>query len=308
MEERIYLPKYYTDCELKGKSGIYQIKNLVNNKIYIGSSKNFFYRKNEHMRDLKLNRHHNVRLQRSFNKYGKSNFIFEVIEFVSDINNLLKIEQYWIDKFYGRNKCYNDNPKADKPPVFKKKIYCIELKKEFESIQQASDELGLKPSNISAVLKNIHKTCGSYHWVYKEYLDNTSLDKIQEIIKNKKDNFEPIICLDDNKVFYNYKDICREYSIKYAETIRRCCIGKNKTSNGHHFMYLKDYKIATKEDIFNKISYINNKRKVYCITTGETFDSIQEVCEKYKVYNSGVINCCKGIFKSTKGYKFRYLS
>lgn len=37
MSEKTYNPKHYSDGELKGKAGVYQIRNIINNKLYIGS-------------------------------------------------------------------------------------------------------------------------------------------------------------------------------------------------------------------------------------------------------------------------------
>ena len=77
---RVYEPKVYEDKYLKNKSGIYQIRNLVNNKIYVGSSNNLYRRKTyEHFRELRLNKHHNKYLQNSYNCHGEENFVFEVI-------------------------------------------------------------------------------------------------------------------------------------------------------------------------------------------------------------------------------------
>jgi group I intron endonuclease len=60
--------------------GIYIIKNLVNNKIYIGSSVNIGNRFNQHKNSLRKNKHHNKYLQKSWNKHGEENFEFIVIE------------------------------------------------------------------------------------------------------------------------------------------------------------------------------------------------------------------------------------
>ena len=76
------------------KSGIYKIINLSNLKFYIGSSKNIQQRWLRHLKDLKNNCHHNIHLQRSFNKYGIDNFHLEIIEATSD---LLNREQYYLD-------------------------------------------------------------------------------------------------------------------------------------------------------------------------------------------------------------------
>lgn len=308
MEKRIYEPKFYTDEKLRGKSGIYQIRNIINNKFYIGSTKNILRRKYEHIYDLRTMNHHNVRLQRAFNKYGKENFIFEIIEFIEDKDELLKVEQYWIDKFFGQSYFYNENPSVNLLPVLNKKsIYCIELNREFESIERAGIDLNLNPPNISAALKNINRTCGTYHWIYTSDKENFSNEDLQTIIKKKNGRLQqPIICLDDNIVYFNYKDICDTYNIKYSITIYRCCIGRNKSSNGYHFMFLEDYKKSTLEDIKKKKSYYN-KRRIYCVTTGENFNSIADACRKYHLHSSGIINCCQNKITNTKGFVFKYI-
>lgn len=61
-------------------SGIYMIKNINNNKLYIGSSKNIAKRWERHKYDLNKNRHPNSHLQNAWNKYGKDSFIFEIVE------------------------------------------------------------------------------------------------------------------------------------------------------------------------------------------------------------------------------------
>jgi group I intron endonuclease len=91
----------YTNISSEGnpllKSGIYRVRNIVNNKFYIGSAVYLAQRKDRHFSDLKLGRHDNDHLQRSYNKYGIENFIFEVLEYVDDLDMLLSIEQYYID-------------------------------------------------------------------------------------------------------------------------------------------------------------------------------------------------------------------
>jgi group I intron endonuclease len=63
-------------------SGIYQIRNSVNGKIYVGSAKNIYARWTAHKAQLRENRHHSILLQRAWNKYGAFAFSFEVIEFL----------------------------------------------------------------------------------------------------------------------------------------------------------------------------------------------------------------------------------
>lgn len=59
-------------------SGVYVITNIATNQKYIGSSKDIGRRLNSHKSKLRRNKHHNNFLQNSFNKYGESNFTFEL--------------------------------------------------------------------------------------------------------------------------------------------------------------------------------------------------------------------------------------
>lgn len=77
------------------QSGIYQIKNNVNGKVYVGQTVNFAHRKRQHFKALKENTHYNQYLQRSFNKYGQAGFSFEVIEECLP-EFLNERERYWI--------------------------------------------------------------------------------------------------------------------------------------------------------------------------------------------------------------------
>lgn len=77
--------------------GVYKIINLINNKMYIGSSFFVQSRLRLHKSHLRKNMHCNKHLQSSFNKYGESSFEFVIIEQCSQ-ENLIEREQYWIDK------------------------------------------------------------------------------------------------------------------------------------------------------------------------------------------------------------------
>lgn len=78
------------------KSAIYQIRNSITNKFYIGSSINYNYRWKGHKSKLNLNQHQNPHLQSSWNKYGAKSFEFRIIEVVEQAK-LIEREQFWID-------------------------------------------------------------------------------------------------------------------------------------------------------------------------------------------------------------------
>ncbi|MDP3987255.1 MAG: NUMOD3 domain-containing DNA-binding protein [Nanoarchaeota archaeon] len=99
--------------------GIYYIKNILNNKIYIGSSINLETRFREHKNDLRNKNHHSYHLQQAWNKYGEENFQFGIIEECKEKVKkfIIQREQYWLDfyKSYEKNSGYNICKIADSP-------------------------------------------------------------------------------------------------------------------------------------------------------------------------------------------------
>lgn len=79
------------------KIGIYQLRNIVTQDIYIGGSIDVGGRKRQHFSYLNLAMHPNKRLQDSFNKYGKHNFVFEILELIVYKRNVIKREQFYLD-------------------------------------------------------------------------------------------------------------------------------------------------------------------------------------------------------------------
>jgi group I intron endonuclease len=61
-------------------AGVYQIKNAVNGKIFIGSCLDLPGKRNSQHFQLKLGSHHNKELQADWNLYGPDAFSFEVLE------------------------------------------------------------------------------------------------------------------------------------------------------------------------------------------------------------------------------------
>jgi group I intron endonuclease len=78
------------------KSGVYKIRNLVNGRLYVGSSKDIQVRWAEHRTDLRKGVHVNPHLQRAWNKYGEGSFAFEFIE-RTKAKRLIEREQHWMD-------------------------------------------------------------------------------------------------------------------------------------------------------------------------------------------------------------------
>ena len=86
--------------------GVYRIKNIVNGKVLIGSSKNLAGILNRFRSELKLGGCRNESLQNEWNQLGSDAFEFEVLEVLEPIDDptynpeedLKFLEIYWIEK------------------------------------------------------------------------------------------------------------------------------------------------------------------------------------------------------------------
>ena len=96
--------------------GVYKIVCKRTNKVYVGGAYvSFHKRKLHHWKTLRRGNHHNLHLQRAWNKYGESGFMFLILEVVSrDESEIEVCEQKWIDTLDCTNtiKGYNICPIA----------------------------------------------------------------------------------------------------------------------------------------------------------------------------------------------------
>jgi group I intron endonuclease len=101
------------DMSIPRKAGVYKITNIVNKKVYIGSSKSIRARLLDHICLLRKKRHHFGHLQRAYDLYGSDKFLFEVIEVCS---NYLEKEQEILDIYFlseeKRADIYNSHSKV----------------------------------------------------------------------------------------------------------------------------------------------------------------------------------------------------
>ena len=100
--------------QLKAKrliTGVYEIKNIVDGRRYVGSAINIFRRWQKHKDPLRKNKHYNLKLQRAWNKYGESSFVFSVLLWCSK-ENLIRYEQLCIDGLNTYHDGYNAAPLA----------------------------------------------------------------------------------------------------------------------------------------------------------------------------------------------------
>lgn len=104
VKSRRELNREYT--ERVKPAGVYQVKNLVNGKVLLGSSLNLEGPLNRHKFMLKIGSHLNKDLQKDWDELGAEKFVFEILEQVQvkDAPNfnlkdeLTLLEMIWLEK------------------------------------------------------------------------------------------------------------------------------------------------------------------------------------------------------------------
>ena len=94
---------------------IYKIRNVVNQKFYVGSTVNMKERARTHRNKLRVGKHHTPHLQAAWSKYGEECFVFEIVEEVGSIDELQDAEDRWLAEHVGQPYCYNAGLRSGAP-------------------------------------------------------------------------------------------------------------------------------------------------------------------------------------------------
>lgn len=293
------------------KVGIYQIRNVFNGRVYIGSSFDIAARWREHKYDLRMNRHRNQHLQNAYNKYGKDAFVYEVLEILDEDQKELQFEreQYWIDlkEACNKTKGYNIQKEVLVVPRATKKVVCLETKEVFNSLEEAGKTKGINSGSISCCCnKRKLKQTGGYHWrFYDEYVNMTE-EEIEEVINDK---WKRIVCLETGEVFKSY----HETGLKKC-SVQNCCSQTAKGNIiacfGKHYLYKEDYDKLSKDRIDSIINYkpegYKGSGEVVCLETMITYKNAREASLKTGIVDSGIIYACLGKYKTYKTYHWLF--
>ncbi len=130
-------------------SGVYRIKNIKTQRVYIGSTIDIFKRWPSHRSQLANNTHDNSKLQNSYNKWGKDVFRYKLIKKLPNtisVEILLLWEQKFIDKYQSaiRGKGYNICPVAGS---------CLGRKRKKSSIKKMVETMQKNPRHLTAQQK-----------------------------------------------------------------------------------------------------------------------------------------------------------
>lgn len=154
---------------------VYKIENVVNYKVYVGSSENYYNRMYKHKSDLRANSHCNDYLQKAWNKYGEHNFKFEILEIISIEDNIIEKEQYWIDilNVSDRNIGYNLKLKAYSNLGYK---YSIESKAKMSNAKKGKTWTIKQRNVLSNIIRSKRPHCRGVNNVLSKAILQYDLD------------------------------------------------------------------------------------------------------------------------------------
>lgn len=254
--------------------GIYKITNLINNRIYIGQSDRLNEREREHFYRLKNKTHHNEHLQKAFNKYGKDNFKFEIIEITDDLDNR---ELFWLNESGGLN---SDKTYNFKDPLTKK----------------FSDYTRVK---ISKIVTGENNPNYGNKWT-QEQKDKLSEKKLGITLENRMGKDKA----DLSKEKMSKSQTGRKHPNEVKEKIRHANIGEKNPAYG-----MGNRQLGENNPMWGKPS--KSRKPIQCFTKDGVFVKEYEYISQVKEDGFGpsnVMYCAKGNkkYKSVGGFIWKF--
>lgn len=157
--------------------GIYCIENTINNKKYIGLSRDIRRRWNEHKSDLRNGHHENIYLQREWNIYGEENFQFDIVE-LCDPFIICDRECYYIStyKTLSHEGGYNLTNGGEGAATTNKKVIHLPSKQIYDSVKSAARD------NDVADITMICWCRKYYNFMYLDEYNSMDADEINYYI------------------------------------------------------------------------------------------------------------------------------
>ena len=193
--------------------GIYMIRNKINNKIYVGKSKNIMLRIRQHRNDLSKPvrqwKRCNEHFFNAWHKYGSINFEYKIIE-ICNLAKTSERELYWIETLNTCDKNHGYNLRKDSSTNMivndETKLKISErLKREWATGIRSNHSEKMKqlyerePWRVAKIKSTFTKALTKYKYLvkkenvdmictYKELLDLGLGDGLNNICRNFKKN------------------------------------------------------------------------------------------------------------------------
>ncbi len=273
-------------------TGIYKITNKINNKIYIGQSIDI-----ERRWKSELAGNCNDYLKRSIKKYGKDNFLFEVIETCQEAL-LNEREMYYIElmESWKPQKGYNLTLGGNQTSIkFVKKVICIETGEIFKSANEAAKIIGCSQGNLSTVCRGEKQTVFGLHYSYYEEGKEYSIRKyISPCSKS-------VICIETGVVYNSIREAEKETNLKNS-LIVRACKNPQRTVGGFHWSYYEEGKVYDRNFLKKKSA----AKKVICEETGIIYDSMVEASQSTGIHFKNISAACRRKNGVSGGFHWSY--
>ena len=102
--------------------GVFQIRNLVNEKVFVGAAMNLPGIFNRHKFELQMGGHKNLPLQAEWNEFGADKFAFEILDELTPVSDplhdyredLVFLEDLWLEKLQPHGGRGYNEPKKTK--------------------------------------------------------------------------------------------------------------------------------------------------------------------------------------------------
>lgn len=323
--------------------GIYQIRNIQNNHLYIGSSRNIFNRWAGHRLALKKNIHHSQYLQRAWNKYGKENFEFTVLQEIQNLSELTMIEAQYIKDLKPSYNIYKETGnqsylKSSLKAQIKRKDRLEILRKRLQietiTIVQETDKTQSSFNNIKNQ-KPIYRFTPDTIFEYQSIAQAAKILNISlpALAKRVRDGYalneDLFLFKDENsrsgknkavKAFNNNEEFTfaslseaaswlpNNTSIKVkVNQISLCCKQRRVSYLGYQWNFI-DQKVSSVKNIIRK-----KKKKTRSVVgihrlTGiiKPFESVIEAAHALSLNRVRISECCLGTRKALKDYFWEF--
>ncbi len=311
--------------------GIYEIRNIVNDKVYVGSAVNIRVRWVRHRHELKVRRHHCKHLESSWHKHGADKFVFKILEELTwpvDNDLLYQREQYWIDQV-PVGKLFNNVAVVDATSnnVFK---FCeiqkhkfetgqVSFKlKPFERIHPVTGEIkrysipmeakldGFEPGDIMRCCQGIDRSHANFYWRFQDGSTPDIPDKHTSI-------FFAIVGTNiktGDKIYINSREDYKSLGFEYSR-LKECAmkVYGRKSCHGHTWefadeemrKFFENRATPTFEAVMRKPVVREcpktGELKYYSMLSGTTADGFD---------NRRVSLCCRGKIDTYRNYRWRF--
>lgn len=223
---------------------IYKLTNTINKKVYIGYTTHpFNVRLTQHIYEARHNSHYPI--HQAIRKYGINNFITEIIDTASNLQELKEKEIYWINQYQSYSKGYNATIGGDgnnRQPV---RYYLVNI----------LDATIIKTFNSATEMRNAgynitdHDKKTTIQYIPYMAIQADRFDQLTPTEqKNYIYNLRPrIICqLDKNynliQRWLNVGDILKQHPDYTKSCLHACLQGKRQTHRQFRWMYYEDWR------------------------------------------------------------------